>query len=252
MVQTSTLPIGAVMLSRFARHARGNAVSYLALFVALGGTSYAAARLAPGSVTTRALANGAVTSAKLARNSVGDRTLRTHSLTAADFKPPVLADAIRRFERKRGHHGPRGPVGSRGPAGKDGNASIVVTARGTGTVTAPHGAATAVPLTGASWTQAANDLNLITGSMQVRIPSACTGSYGNALVVSLDGIPNTFAVAPTAPASSTVTVPFTLSELLDPGSSTPHTITTKLANTCTKSGEDFVISNVKIDVLKLH
>ena len=47
------------------QHVRANVVGYLALAVALGGTSYAAVRLEDGSVGTRHLKKGAVTSEKL-------------------------------------------------------------------------------------------------------------------------------------------------------------------------------------------
>jgi Flp pilus assembly protein TadG len=181
---------------------------------------------------------------------VGTTNLRQHSLTAADFKPGVIA--LKGTAGTNGGTGATGPTGPAGPAGKNGSASVVMTARGTGTVTAPHGASTNVPLTGASWTQAANDLNLITGSMDVGVPSSCTGSYGNALVVSVDGVPNTFGVAPTSPASQTVPVPFQVSELMEPGASKQHTITASVSNSCTKSGEDFTISNVKMDVVNFH
>lgn len=50
-------------------------IGYLALFVALGGTSYAAISLPAGSVGTRQLHNGAVTSRKLANGSVGAKKL---------------------------------------------------------------------------------------------------------------------------------------------------------------------------------
>ena len=49
---------------------RRNAIALAALFVALGGTSYAAFSIPAGSVDTRALKNGAVTAAKLNRSSV--------------------------------------------------------------------------------------------------------------------------------------------------------------------------------------
>jgi hypothetical protein len=52
-------------------HFKHNVIAYLALFVALGGTSYAAIELPVGSVGTRELRNGAVTNHKLARGSVG-------------------------------------------------------------------------------------------------------------------------------------------------------------------------------------
>ena len=31
-----------------------------------------------------------------------------------------------------------------------------------------------------------------------------------------------------------------------------HELTAKLANTCTKSGEDYTVSNVKLDVVSFH
>lgn len=52
-------------MSGILRHVRANAVAYLALFVALGGTSYAAVSLPANSVGTPQIRNGAVTPAKL-------------------------------------------------------------------------------------------------------------------------------------------------------------------------------------------
>jgi len=57
-------------MTRLSQHVRSNAIAYLALFVALGGTSYAAANLPAGSVGTQQLQNGAVTSSKLATGAV--------------------------------------------------------------------------------------------------------------------------------------------------------------------------------------
>ena len=78
-----------------------NVTSTLALVVALSGTSYAAAKLAPNSVGTAQLKNNAVTTAK-----VKDGTLQ-----AADFKAGQI---------KPGKDGAQGPQGAAGPAGKDG------------------------------------------------------------------------------------------------------------------------------------
>jgi hypothetical protein len=58
-------------LNKAIQHLRSNAVSYLALFVALGGTSYAAVNLPAGSVGTRQLRNGSVTPAKLNAQTIG-------------------------------------------------------------------------------------------------------------------------------------------------------------------------------------
>ena len=65
----------------FIRH---NAIALLALFVALGGTSYAALSLPAGSVGTSQLRNGAVTSRKLAKGAV----------TAASLDPKSIAGHI--------------------------------------------------------------------------------------------------------------------------------------------------------------
>jgi hypothetical protein len=243
------------MRKRIAGHLRTNVVGYVALFAALGGTSYAAVRLAPGSVTASTLANGAVTHAKLSAGSVGETDLIKRSLTAADFKRGALRKVLQGAGgriRGKGKAGRPGAVGPAGPPGANGAASIVVRARGGGTITAPHGSSTTVPLNGGTWTQGANDLNLVTGSMTIKIPSACTGSFGNGVVLSVDGVPTTFAVAPTAPASTSVTMPVVVSEVMEPGATTNHVLTAKLANTCTKSGEDYAVGNVKLDVVSFH
>jgi hypothetical protein len=255
------------MRNRITSHLRGNAVAYVALFAALGGTSYAAIQLAPGSVTSKALANGAVTHSKLAAHSVTEGNLAKRQLTAADFKPGALQSALGVVTGAKGAPGAAGPHGSggaagavggagkagpQGPAGHDGSSSVAFRARSTAGVTAPHGAATNVPLSSGSWTQAASDLNLITGSVTIGVPQTCTGSYGNAVVMSIDGVPNTFAVAPTAPANTTVTIPLVVSEVMEPGADTKHTITAKLQNSCTKSGEDYVLTDAKFDVVNFH
>ncbi len=57
-------------MTRALNHLKSNAIAYLALFVALGGTSYAAVRLPAGSVGTRALKNHSVTAIKFDRGSI--------------------------------------------------------------------------------------------------------------------------------------------------------------------------------------
>lgn len=57
-------------MKRGISHFRSNAIAYLALFVALGGTSYAAISIPHNSVGTRQLRNGAVTASKLAKGSI--------------------------------------------------------------------------------------------------------------------------------------------------------------------------------------
>jgi hypothetical protein len=249
------------MPRRILGHLRGNAVGYLALFVALGGSSYAAVQLKPGSVHTRTLANRAVTHAKLGRNSVGTTNVANGSLTAADFKAGAIAkglDGAAGRSGAQGGHGPAGPTGAtgatgaQGPAGHDGSASVGVRARQGGSVVGAHGGSTTVPLNGATWTQSAGELDLITGSVTLAIPSSCSGSFGNALTVSVDGKPATFAVAPTAPASSTVTVPLAVGTLTEPDADAQHTLTASFGNSCTNSGADYTVSGAKLDVVKFR
>ena len=81
------------LLSARPRH--GTVVAYLALFLALGGTAFAAASLPRNSVGTAQIRNSAVTGAKV----------RNHSLSASDFRSGSL---------------PKGPAGPQGPAGRVG------------------------------------------------------------------------------------------------------------------------------------
>jgi hypothetical protein len=229
------------MPERIISHLKSNLVAYLALFVALGGSSYAAVRLTPGSVRTRALAKGAVTHKKLALNSVTTANVADRSLTRADFKLGAL--------RGPGRSGNPGPAG---PAGRSGGAYIGARASSAGTVVAPHQATTNVPLSGGTWTQEAGELDLLAGTVTVKSPSACSGSFGNSLVVSVDGKANTFGVPPQIPASANATVPILVGTVGEPGASTQHRVTAALANSCTKAGEDFTVGQVKLDVLKFN
>jgi hypothetical protein len=248
-------------------HVRTNVVGYVALFAALGGTSYAAVGLKPGSVTSAALATRSVTHAKLAANSVTSANVARHSLVSSDFQSGVLTSSgggakggrgdsgstgTKGVKGETGATGPAGPAGSAGPQGASGGATVGARARMSGgSVTAPNGAKTSVPLSANSWTQLSSELDLITGSMTVQVPASCTGSFGNSLTISVDGVPQTFASAPTAPASGTVTMPLNVGTLTDPGQSVQHTVTASFGNSCTKSGENYTVSDVKLDIVRV-
>jgi hypothetical protein len=81
-----------------------NVISSLALFLALGGTAFAAAHLAKNSVGSKQLKPNSVTNAKV----------KNGSLLAQDFKAGQLPK------------GERGPTGDRGPQGTPGATSVVV------------------------------------------------------------------------------------------------------------------------------
>ena len=57
-------------MTRVLAHVRSQGVAYVALFVALGGTSYAAFSLPANSVGTRQVRNGAITTKKIANGSI--------------------------------------------------------------------------------------------------------------------------------------------------------------------------------------
>jgi hypothetical protein len=91
------------MLNRFMRHVRQQLVGYIALFIALGGVSYAALKLPANSVGTKQLKDGAVTG----------RKVKPNSLLAKDFKAGQLSPG------PRGLQGPQGNKGDPGaPAAK--------------------------------------------------------------------------------------------------------------------------------------
>ena len=58
------------MISKLIRHARGNAVAYLALFLALTAGAYAATKAPKNSVVSKSIQNGAVKTKKLADGAV--------------------------------------------------------------------------------------------------------------------------------------------------------------------------------------
>jgi hypothetical protein len=70
-------------MSRLINHVRRNAIAYVALFVALGGTSYAAFSLPPGSVGKQQIQNRAVDSSKLDPGSVAASVRAWANLTWA-------------------------------------------------------------------------------------------------------------------------------------------------------------------------
>ena len=70
-------------LTRFLRH---NAVGLLALFVALGGTSYAATKLPKNSVGATQIKSGAVTSSELRKGAVKNSDLGSGAVTGSKIK----------------------------------------------------------------------------------------------------------------------------------------------------------------------
>ena len=95
-----------------------NVVATLALFVALGGSSYAAVQLKKNSVRSKHIKNGQVKRADLARNAVKSDKVKDASLRAGDFMPGQLPAG------SKGATGPAGAVGPQGPQGETGAPGI--------------------------------------------------------------------------------------------------------------------------------
>ncbi len=118
-----------------------NVVALVALFIALGGVSYAAIQIPKNSVGTKQLKKNAVNSAKV----------RNRSLLAADFKKGQLprgATGAAGVTGSTGATGPAGTTGLTGAAGPTGSAGEAGTTGATGTAgaTGPTGPSTTAAL----------------------------------------------------------------------------------------------------------
>jgi hypothetical protein len=96
------------MLSRVIRHVRQQLVGYIALFIALGGVSYAAVRIPANSVGTRQIRNRAVTASKVAASTIA-RLKGQRGLTGATGLPGL--------QGLTGLQGPKGDTGAAGTSG---------------------------------------------------------------------------------------------------------------------------------------
>jgi hypothetical protein len=122
-------------------------VAYLALFVALGGTSYAAVKLPKNSVG----------SSQIKKNAVSSSKVKNGSLTQSDFKAGQIPA------------GPQGPQGLKGDKGAD----------GTNGTNGTNGAPGTVGETTVQFTQAAADLgNGAETSIDAQCPAGQQGIGG--------------------------------------------------------------------------
>jgi hypothetical protein len=133
-------------------HARQNVIAYLALFVALGGTSYAAIKLPANSVGTKQIKNSSVTSAK-----IKDGSIQTVDLAAGTLKA--------------GGVGPAGPAGTKGDTGAAGAKGDTGAAGAKGDPGTPGANATAL------WAVVAGDGTLARGSHVTSAASFGSGNY---------------------------------------------------------------------------
>lgn len=114
-------------------------VAFIALFVALGGTTYAAvqingSQIVDGTIATAKLRNGAVSTSKLRNGAVSTPKLRNGAVTAGKLAPSlrrrVLTGAPAGAPGAKGETGPQGPAGARGETGPQGPAGSDATVAG--------------------------------------------------------------------------------------------------------------------------
>jgi hypothetical protein len=92
-------------------HLRGHAVAYLAIFVAMGGTSYAAI----------SIPNNSVGNKQLKKNAVDAKKVKDGTLTLVEFKAGQAPAGQKGAKGDQGDEGAVGPPGNQGPPGPDGD-----------------------------------------------------------------------------------------------------------------------------------
>jgi hypothetical protein len=108
-----------VLSSLRARASYANVISTIALFVAMGGSSYAAITLTgrdvrDGSLTGHDIRNSSLTGVDVRNRSLTGLDLRSGTITKRNLAAPLNKDLL------RGRSGPTGPVGPSGPRGDAG------------------------------------------------------------------------------------------------------------------------------------
>jgi hypothetical protein len=100
------------------RPSHGTVVAYLALFVALGGTSYG---VATGSIGSRAIKNNSIRSKDIRNNNVRGKDIRTGTIRSSDVgNGSLLAQDFKAGQLPAGPQGPRGHQGTPGTQGPPG------------------------------------------------------------------------------------------------------------------------------------
>ena len=150
-----------------------NVVACLALFIALGGASYAAVNLPKNSVGTKQLKNNAVVTKKIKKNAVNRAKIRKGAINTARLKGNAVTTAKIRAGAVNSSKVADGSI-----TGADINAptapfSQIVESLG-GNASVPFGKKPVVyPLSSSTYTQAAGRLDQYFGSIDVTFSAMC-------------------------------------------------------------------------------
>jgi hypothetical protein len=249
---------------------RANLVAWLALFVALGGTSFAASHYV---ITKTSQIKPSVL--KQLHGDAGPRgpAGATGAAGLQGAGGPQGATGATGPGDPSGSPGPEGKAGSEGKAGTDGT-TVVARARSLApmvTTTAPDPnkevAIKDYPLSSGTWTQGANEVNQLVGVATITVPRAteCTAfnseSGDGFIELRLDGSKVGSAGGHTngitTPTVTTTAIgwvgPAVAGSIFEPGSATSHTLTAKIGDDCGfmggNSGGHFTINSISVDVL---
>lgn len=181
----------------------GNVVVALALFVAVGGTSFAAI-----TITGMNVKDGSLTGADVKDGSLGSTDVRNGSLRSADFRPGQLRSGPVGPDGAPGATGAPGPPGAtgtagapggpgaaglQGPPGSDGasgspgepgppgspgadgsdGAAVALRARSTASVAAPATGTETIPLSAATFSQGPTETDQFLGEVHMTRPADC-------------------------------------------------------------------------------
>ena len=228
-----------------------NVIATIALFIALGGSSYATFVITKNSVRSEHIAPAEVRRSDIGANAVNSAKVADFSLLATDFRTGQLPPGPKGDPGPAGPPGVpgmTGPAGERGPAGPPGGATTVARARGNAPLTpATAWVSEEVPLTGNTWEQGADELDVAYLKVQMT-NNACASSFpsagqGVSATVKVDGaVRREFISGNTSPLWAIVPLD------IGPGATTARTLTVEVMHGCDISGS-FTVDSVAADVV---
>ena len=266
------------MIARFrSKLTYANVTATIAVFLALGGGAYAAISGIPDSSGVfHACVNNGTGAVRVVKPGVPCKPRKTQHGRV------VFAGEFATAWNQRGPTGPRGDNGANGLNGTNGTngtngingldgAAIAARARMTGPdVTPPDFPANSVdvPLSGNTWTQAANETDLVIGQITYDSPSPadCDGNTGHGLILYLAANGEIFAqhfMDGTFVAGISRTIPAEVGSgvghgtanklpiLFEPGTDTPQTLTASIQQNC-GGATHYKVKSLKLDVVRLR
>src|SRR5829696_7023301 len=224
-----------------------NVMSVIAVFIALGGSSYAISKLPKNSVGKKELKASAVTTAKIKKFAVTKAKIKDGAVDGAKIKDGAVDGA-----KIKDGAVTSAKVADGSLTQTDLNAAtmqfskVVAKARGSSTVEAPTTFAP-YPLDNATYTQAANENDRYVAAVDVTIPSTCVGPTRQASAILLidtnPASPSELDVVGTgavvAEGSGTVSKRIEIGSSgtkFEPGAPKAHTLTVLIDSNCTTGG----------------